>query len=277
MINDQDMPACFIIQPFDNGGRYDKRYGDVFEPAVRKAGLEPYRVDHDPGVSVPIERIEEGIRSAAICLADISLDNPNVWFELGYAIATERAVVMLCSDERTTPYPFDVQHRTVLKYSTESERDYRKLRSDIVKRLRALLKAQRADMKPHEARVDSEPPRHGSSILVPPDSSLSEHDMAGLTAVLEGVGEVEEEIGLYRFRNIMHTNGFTGSAATVALRSLIERKMLSRDTYLDENGEECVTYHLTKIGMEWVLANSDKFPLWRGSEEQRAVTDDLPF
>ena len=55
------MPSCFVIQPFDAGQRYDKRYHDVFEPAIRDAGFEPYRVDHDPGVSVPIVDIEKGI------------------------------------------------------------------------------------------------------------------------------------------------------------------------------------------------------------------------
>ena len=75
------MPRCFMIQPFDGGQRYDKRYEDVFEPAIRDAGLEPYRVDRDPSVSVPIENIERDIKTSAVCLAEISTDNPNVWFE----------------------------------------------------------------------------------------------------------------------------------------------------------------------------------------------------
>jgi hypothetical protein len=62
----------------------------VFKPAIEEAGLEPYRVDRDPSVSIPINDIEKGIRDAAVCFADITLDNPNVWFELGYALASER-------------------------------------------------------------------------------------------------------------------------------------------------------------------------------------------
>ncbi len=63
------MPTCFIIQPFDNG-KFDKRFRDIYRPAIEAAGLEAYRVDEDPGVSVPIDAIEDGIRTAAICLAD---------------------------------------------------------------------------------------------------------------------------------------------------------------------------------------------------------------
>jgi hypothetical protein len=89
------MPTCFVIQPFDQGP-FDKRYEDVFEPAIKDAGLEAYRVDRDPGVSIPIDQIESGIRGAQVCLADVTLDNPNVWFELGFAIAAKREVVIVC-------------------------------------------------------------------------------------------------------------------------------------------------------------------------------------
>lgn len=69
------MDTCFVMQPFD-GNTFDKRYYDVFAPAIRNAGLEPYRVDQDPKVSIPIQDIERGIRDSKICFAEITLDNP---------------------------------------------------------------------------------------------------------------------------------------------------------------------------------------------------------
>ena len=93
------MAHCFVIRPFD-AGKYDKRCEDVYKPAILAADLEPYRVDKDPTVEVPIEAIEDGIRAALVCLADIITDNPNVWYELGFAFALGRPVVMVCSDER---------------------------------------------------------------------------------------------------------------------------------------------------------------------------------
>src|SRR5882672_3006402 len=98
------MNKCFVIQPFDKGS-FDKRYEDVFVPAIIAAGLEPYRVDHDPSVTIPIDEIQSGIESSEACLADMSTDNPNVWFELGYAIASQREVVLVCSAERSH-FPF---------------------------------------------------------------------------------------------------------------------------------------------------------------------------
>ena len=41
--------------------------------------MDAYRVDRDHSVDVPIDSIEEGIRNAAVCLADVTADNPNVW------------------------------------------------------------------------------------------------------------------------------------------------------------------------------------------------------
>jgi len=102
------MDTCFVIQSFDKG-KFDQRYIDVFEPAIRAAGLEPYRVDRDPSVTIPIEQIEEGIKSSKICFADITLDNPNIWYELGFAFASDKDVVMVTEERQR--FPFDIQHR----------------------------------------------------------------------------------------------------------------------------------------------------------------------
>src|SRR6516165_4601685 len=79
------MPRCFVMQPFD-GGEFDRRFDEVYKPAIEEAGFEPYRVDRDPSASVPIENIEGGIQGSVACFADVTIDNPNVWFELGYAM-----------------------------------------------------------------------------------------------------------------------------------------------------------------------------------------------
>ena len=108
------MPTCFVIQPFDRA-KFDKRYEDTFAPAIREAGLEPYRVDQDPGVEIPIEAIEQGIRDAAICLADITTDNPNVWYELGVRHALRARGVILIQSERDHQ-PFDVYTDRKIRY-----------------------------------------------------------------------------------------------------------------------------------------------------------------
>lgn len=133
------MGRCFVIQPFDKGA-YDKRYEDVIVPAIIKAGLEDYRIDRDPGTEILIEAIEEGIRESDACIAEITTDNPNVWFELGFAMANGKPLVMICnSKERPGSFPFDVSHRAIIKYVPDSPRDFLALQSEITSRLTALL------------------------------------------------------------------------------------------------------------------------------------------
>ena len=131
------MPTCFVIQPFDPENT--RRYKEVYKPALEEAGLEPYRVDQDPAVEVPIESIEQRIRDSAICLADITEDNPNVWYELGFAFAVDSPVVITCADHRKTKLLFDIQHRTVITYATASPSDFEKLREEVAERAKALF------------------------------------------------------------------------------------------------------------------------------------------
>jgi nucleoside 2-deoxyribosyltransferase len=77
---------CCVFQPFDKGD-FDKRFDDVLVPAIEAAGMEPYRVDRDLGSTIPVDTLHQEIRSAAICIADITTRNPNVMYELGYAVA----------------------------------------------------------------------------------------------------------------------------------------------------------------------------------------------
>jgi hypothetical protein len=129
------MAICFVIQPFES--KYDKRFDDIYKPAIEAADLDAYRVDRDRSVEVPIDTIEAGIRDAAVCLADITTDNPNVWYELGFAFAANRPVIMVCANERSGKYPFDIQHRTVIDYLVDSPRDFDKLKQSITDTIKA--------------------------------------------------------------------------------------------------------------------------------------------
>ena len=94
---------CFVAQPFDQG-KFDQRYQDVIKPVIESLGLCAYRVDEDLAVEIPINTIEAKISAANVVIAEITTDNPNVWFELGYALALAKPIILLCSDERKLPF-----------------------------------------------------------------------------------------------------------------------------------------------------------------------------
>jgi nucleoside 2-deoxyribosyltransferase len=267
------MPRCFVIQPFDLG-KFDKRYNDIFRPAIEAAGLESYRVDQDLATSIPIEDIEAGIRGAAICFADITMDNPNVWFELGFAIAERKPIVLVCSDERQTRFPFDVQHRTVTRYQTESLQDYSELSLRITARLKALLEK----TSTLEAVAQTSPIR--------PVEGLEQQEIVALVSVAENLDTQDDRVSVHAVRQDMERSGFTRIAATLALRVLLEKGMVDTGEVQEWN-TSYVGYGLTDKGFQWLLQNKGLLTL---RSEPRASTappsyptgpgdpeDDIPF
>jgi hypothetical protein len=125
--------TCFVIQPFNE--KFNKRYEDIFKPAIVEAGLTPYRVDKDYRVRSIIDSITENIEISKICFADITLDNPNVWFEVGFAFAKGKNVIMsICENEQEREnIPLDIGHRNVIFYKSESISDFEKLKQAITK------------------------------------------------------------------------------------------------------------------------------------------------
>lgn len=254
-----------MIQPFD-GGRFDKLFEDVFDPAVRDAGLRPYRVDRDPGVSIPIEEIEEGIRNSAVCFAELSIDNPNVWFELGYAIALGKQLILVCAKGRPK-YPFDIQHRSIISYESESPRDFVKLKADITARADALL---RKELNQQSIRITT---------VTAPSAGLSSHELTCLATIAAQSEGLEGTVAHSRLKSEMERAGFNSLATTLGLKSLIKQNMIEMRIESDWNGNETYeTYLLTDTGWTWTEKNLHLLSL-RLSPEQPAkhVDDDIPF
>jgi len=252
--------TCFVMQPFD-AGSFDRRYEEVFAPAIREAGLDPYRVDQDPKVAIPIQEIENGIRDAQLCLADITLDNPNIWFELGFAIACKKEVVLLCSDERKTPFPFDVQHRTIIKYATKSPSDFETLKGQISTRLKAYVaKAETLASVSDIANLTT-------------FEGLDHHEVVALAAMAENLQYPEDDASMYQIKRDMEASGFTKIAATLAVKSLAQKQYIEYGDRHDSESDDYYTgYWFTETGWSWVLANKDRFVLKRPTPD-----DDIPF
>ena len=257
-----ELGRCFVIQPFD-GGAFDKRYRDTFVPAIADAGLEAYRVDNDPSVSVPIEDIETGIRESSACLADISTDNPNVWFEVGAAIAHGKVLILVCSSERGERFPFDVQHRSVIRYKTESASDFVELRKQIAERLKAQME--------RSAGLQS------LSALSPQQETegLSPHEVATLVTVSGSEFGPEHTLEIRQIHRDMAGAGFTSLAANLSLEALRRKGLVEPKDIYTETGDPWGTgYKATEKGLNWLLTNQHKLGLRTGKVKP---DDDIPF
>lgn len=99
-------PEAFIVSQF--GGDYDILYSDVLEPVCEKLGYKPVRGDEIASCSMIINDIVNSIRSSAVVIADITPDNPNVFYEVGYAHALNKPTILLCEKSIRDKLPFDV-------------------------------------------------------------------------------------------------------------------------------------------------------------------------
>lgn len=250
------------MQPFD-GGKFDKRYEDVFSPAIKSAGLEPYRVDKDPGVEIPINDIEKGIREASVCLADITTDNPNVWFELGYAISANKPVVLVCSRERTGKFPFDVQHRTIISYDSESRSDFDALEIKIKDKILASLE------KAETLNAIS------SNQDLAPIEGLSQQELIVIASLAANVDSPNHIVVVDTIRNDVTRSGFTRIAFSLGLKALTEKGLVKYERVDDFNAGEWWGYMLTKEGWTWLLKNQAKFAV-RATPPKEDNTD-VPF
>lgn len=256
------MDYCFVIQPFDKG-KFDKRYNDVFRPALKEAGVDAYRVDKDPSVSIPIDTIEERINNARLCLADITTDNPNVWYEVGFAIANSKEVILVCSDERTTPYPFDIKHRNILNYKTESESDFKILKDAIISRTKAIT------IKPITVT-----PKFNLNLS---SSGLTYQEIVVLASILSNQNTPDDAVSAWNIKQEMNKSGLNEIAFSLAIRKLLKSSMLEITYDHDFNNEVYACYKITDDGNQWIIENEEKFPIT--SEVSPILVDDsdIPF
>lgn len=254
--------TCFVIQPFDRD-KFDKRFTDIFEPAIIAAGLEAYRVDRDPAVRVPIDDIHEGLKQSKICFAEITTDNPNVWYELGFAFASGKDVVMVCSEERTAKFPFDIQHKHILTYKTSSTSDFDLLKNNITEKLTAFIQTRK------QIQVIIENP-------VQESEGLQQHEVTMLLLLLENQISEEQTVSARRLHNDMEAAGFTRAASNIAFRELKNKGLIEQTKEHSEEGDEYIVFRLTEKGESWVLSNKDKV-VFKKTVTPKKQADDLPF
>lgn len=257
------MKNCFVIQPFDND-KFDKRYSDTFEPAIAKAGYNSYRVDKDNSVTIPIEDIESKIKESEICFAEISTDNPNVWYELGYAFACGKNVIMVCSDERVGKFPFDIQHKFIIRYKTGSVSDFNELSEKITNKISAI------QHKIKTVETLQQTP-------VKETKGLKSHEIALLIVLMENTISNSDYMSFDYLKGEMRKSGYTEIASSVGVRSLAKLELLEIATEFDQwnNGQEYTVCKLTKSGENWILDNQDKLEF--RMKEDVYKDDDIPF
>jgi hypothetical protein len=118
--------VCFVIMPFgekpDDTGRvidFDAIYHQIIEPAIGDVGFDAMRADDEMSPGVIHNAMFERLVLSEYAIADLSIFNPNVYYELGVRHAVRpQSTVLISAGERL---PFDVVHLRALLYALDKK------------------------------------------------------------------------------------------------------------------------------------------------------------
>jgi hypothetical protein len=120
-------PHAFVIMPFGkkkgtDGAIYDFNaiYSNLIKPALEAAGFEPFRADEETTSGDILTDMFQELLLADLCIADMSIDNANVFYELGIRHAFRKRGVVHIQAGRGY-MPFDVFNVRTIPYHITTE------------------------------------------------------------------------------------------------------------------------------------------------------------
>jgi hypothetical protein len=106
--------SVFVAMPFL------EEFEDVYQfgiySTIRRCGYICEKVDDSVFAGNIVDRIMDGIRNAQFVIADLTLEKPNVYLEVGYAWGTNKPVILLAREGQRLH--FDLSHHKCLFYKT---------------------------------------------------------------------------------------------------------------------------------------------------------------
>src|SRR6266481_5682051 len=116
-ISTQPKSFVFVLMPFD--AAFDDIYKFGIKGAADDVGAYAERVDEQTFTEGILDRIFNQISKADVIVADMTGRNPNVFYEVGYAHALGKVVLLLT--QNVADIPFDLKHRSHTVYGGKIE------------------------------------------------------------------------------------------------------------------------------------------------------------
>ena len=103
-----------VLQPFSP--EFDEVY-ELIRIAAQAVGVTVIRLDQEAVAGSITEQLYQRIETSDLIICDITHSNPNVMYELGYAHALRKPVILI--SERLEHMPFDIRSVRAFIYSKE--------------------------------------------------------------------------------------------------------------------------------------------------------------
>ncbi len=107
----------FVVMPFGikDGIDFDRVYDEYIKPALEQEGYDVFRADEELKAGEIRTDMFQELLLADLVVADLSIDNPNVWYELGVRHALRARGIVLIQSKRVYQ-PFDLYTDRKLHY-----------------------------------------------------------------------------------------------------------------------------------------------------------------
>lgn len=109
---------CLVCMPFAE--HFLPVYDRLVSPAIAAAHLHPLRMDQEPTVGDIAESLRAEIGAARCLVAVVDERNPNVLYEVGFAHALDKPVILLQREDGARAddpaLPFDIRTHRVVRY-----------------------------------------------------------------------------------------------------------------------------------------------------------------
>ena len=124
----------FVLMPFDKG--FDPIYHLAIKEPLKGLGFSCQRADEVPITGNIMNEIYRRIQAAQLIVADMTGQNPNVFYEVGYAHALGKTVILVTQNVADL-IPFDLRAQKHIIYGG----DIMKLRVELIKVVEAIGRA----------------------------------------------------------------------------------------------------------------------------------------
>ena len=152
-------PICFMIMPYStkptsaaagSGApdkvNFDRLWDAALAPAISLAGYDPVRANEDIGALIITEMIER-LAISDLVLADVSIPNGNVYYEVGIRHAAQRAGCIMTAATWSKPL-FDIDQMRQIRYPLPAESISDETAAEIIKIVSAAIPVMAAGDSP---------------------------------------------------------------------------------------------------------------------------------
>jgi len=133
--------TCFVIGPIGEEGseiraRSDKVLKHIITPPAKECGYEPVRADAISEAGIITSQIIERLMEDDLVIADLSHQNPNVFYELALRHVFRKPVVLMIDNDQEIP--FDISAARIIPVDYRDLDSVEEAKAELTKQIKAI-------------------------------------------------------------------------------------------------------------------------------------------